>query len=69
MKVSVAYRSIKDVEIEVDDKFKALNQIELQYDRKTLQYNLIADIYDQLPNDAEVISIFDTESDKPLYEN
>ena len=69
MKVSVSYQIIKDVEIEVDDRFKALNQIESQYNKTALQYNLIADIYDRLPNDAEIISIFGTESDEPLYEN
>ena len=69
MKISIAYTITKDVEIEVNDKFKSLYEENLtRTEDEDLTDELLSDCYVRLPADANILSIFDAESDEPLYE-
>ena len=69
MKISIAYTITKDVEIEVNNKFKALYEESLTHtEDEDLTNELLDECYERLPADANILSIFDAETDEPLYE-
>ena len=69
MKVYVTYSITIDTEIEVDDRFKALYDEDItRAEEQNLQGDLVAECYERIPLNANLLSIFDTETEEPLYE-
>jgi len=67
MKVSVCYTIVKDIVIEVDDKFKSLSESYCP----SLTGDLLEAIYtsDEIPDNCDIISVFDDDTDDVLYES
>ena len=71
MKVSVCYTIVRDVVIEVDDKFEPLVDESLPFcDYEALADELIETLYtaDEIPNDCDIVSIYDDESGEVIAE-
>lgn len=73
MKVSVCYTIVKDVVVDVDDKFKALVDDEflpMFCNRVVLRDELIEAVYtaDEIPDDCDIVSIYDDESGEVIAE-
>ena len=72
MKVSVAYQIIEDVEIEVNDRFRQLIDCDDNFTNREwcrLQDELIEKVYGKIPKGADIISIYDVDTDEALFEN
>ena len=72
MKVSVCYTIVKEVVVDVDDKFESLvdESLPMFCNRATLRDELIETLYtaDEIPDDCDIISIYDDESGEVIAE-
>lgn len=73
MKVSVCYTIVKDVTIEISDKFKPLadDSLPVFCDYRGLTNEMLEALYtaDEIPDDCDIISVFDEETDEVMYES
>ena len=74
MKVSVCCTIVKEVTIEIDDKFKSLlddESLPVFCDRSTLKDEMIEALYTskEIPDDCDIISAFDDETGEVMFEN
>ena len=70
MKVSIACMVTKEIEVEVDDRFKALADDSLSsMDERELRWELESVLYDKLPPEFSILSAYDAETDDILLEN
>lgn len=72
MKVSVCYTIVKEVVVDVDDKFKSLvdESLPIFCNYAALTDELIETLYtaDEIPDDCDIISIYDDESGEVISE-
>ena len=72
MKVSVCYTIVKEVVVDVDDKFESLvdESLPMFCNRATLRDELIETLYtaDEIPDDCDIVSIYDDESGEVIAE-
>ena len=74
MKVSVCYTIVKEVVVDVDDKFESLvddESLPMFCNRAALKDELIEAVYtaDEIPDDCDIISIYDDERGDVMYES
>lgn len=73
MKVSVCYTIVKDVTVEISDKFKSLvdESLPVFCDYRSLTNEMLGALYEaeEIPNNCDIISVFDEETDEPMYES
>lgn len=73
MKINVCYTITKNVDMEVSDEFKNLENDDFfrkhEDEWKALVLSLEETILDKLPETAEVMGVLDTETDEIVYEN
>lgn len=73
MKVSVCYTIVKEVVVDVDDKFESLvddESLPMFCNRAALRDELIEAVYtaDEIPDDCDIVSIYDDESGEVIAE-
>lgn len=71
MKVSVCYTIVRDVVVDVDDKFEPLVNESMPFrDYGALADELIETLYtaDEIPDDCDIVSIYDDESGEVIAE-
>lgn len=73
MKVSVCYNIVKDVTVEISDKFKPLADESLYTfcDYSSLTNEMLENLYtaDEIPDNCDIISVYDDETSEPMYES
>lgn len=76
MKINVCYTVTKNIDMEVSDDFKELENTFTQghYDEEAAKWQALAMrlesvILDRLPEDSEILGVFDTETQEIVYEN
>ncbi len=74
MKINVCYKIIATVDMEVSDKFKALETMRFVTNNDIRAWNKLANTLEntillKLPKDAEILGVIDTETDEVVYEN
>ena len=74
MKINVCYKIIATVDMEVSDEFKSLETMHFVTNNdihvwKTMANALEKTILNELPKDAEILGVIDTETDEIIYEN
>lgn len=68
MKVKVNYSVIKEKEIEVDDKFKAILTTNDYEEENQLVNEIINVVHENLEDYGDIYDITDVETDEMLYE-
>ena len=73
MKVSVCYTIVKDITVEISDKFKPLvdESLPMFCDYRALTNEMLEALYtsEEMPDDCDIISVFDEETEEPMYES
>lgn len=74
MKVSVCYTIVKEAIVDVDDKFEPLvddESLPMFCNRAALRDELIETLYtaDEIPDDCDIISVFDDDTGNVIYES
>jgi len=73
MKVSVCYTIVKEVTVETSDKFQSLvdDSLPMFCNRRGLQSELLETLYtaEEIPDDCDIISVFNEETEEPMYES
>lgn len=76
MKINVCYTVTKNIDMEVSDDFKELENTFTpgHYDEEAVKWRALAMrlegvILDRLPEDSEILGVFDTDTQRIIYEN
>jgi len=74
MKINVCYTVTKNIDMEVSDDFKELEKEFPLSEGGEVKWQRIAErlenvILDRLPEDSEILGVFDTETQEIVYEN
>lgn len=74
MKINVCYKIIATVDMEVSDEFKALETMRFATNNDIRAWEKMADALDniilrELPEDAEILGVTDTDTNEIVYEN
>ena len=76
MKINVCYTVTKNIDMEVSDDFKELENTFTSgcYDEEAVKWQALAErlekvILDRLPEDSEILGVFDTDTQEIVYEN
>lgn len=73
MKVSVCYTIVKDITIEISDKFKPLadDSLPMSCNYRDLTNEMLEALYtaEEIPDNCDIISVFDEETEEPMFES
>ena len=74
MKINVCYKIIATVDMEVSNEFKALETMRFATNNDIRAWEKMADALDniilrELPEDAEILGVVDTDTNEIVYEN